>query len=216
MFPLSILQRLFGGGEPAVPDAPESFGYKIGWLCIKTSDSEGVAKSLGLTAVKPSTWKDGVHSVYGEKRYPYQLIFVTPPLDGWTFAVGSWVAEVGGETDPHQDIAKLEQLAKRLSTEFDEAQAFVSERAIDYHVWILAREGKLLRSFGYVGEEGEVLRNEGTPTDAEKDFAWPTVNKDWFPSEKDVMHVAAKWSLDPTEIKNRSASTTLGILGEAH
>jgi hypothetical protein len=216
MFPLTILQRLFGTGEPAAPDAPQSFGYKIGWLCIKTSDNAAVVNALGLTAPKPSTWKDGVHAVYGEKRYPYRLIFVTPPLDGWTFAVGSWVAEVSGASDPHDDIARLERLVTKLSTEFGEAQAFVSERTVDFHVWMLARAGKLVRSFGYIGEEGEVLRNEGAPTDAEADFNWSAVNKDWFPSEDDVMHVAAKWSIDPTHLKDRAASTTLGIIGEAH
>lgn len=216
MFLLSIFQRLFGGEAAAAPDAPEAFGYKIGWLCVRTTDEQAVAKALGLENTKPATWKEGIHKVYGEKRYPYRLVFVSPPVDGWTFAVGSWVVEVGGETEPQKDVLRLEELATRLSSQFGEAQAFVSHRVVDYHVWILARGGKLVRSFGYLGEEGEVLRNEGAVTDAESGFDWKALNTDWFPAEENVMSVAGKWSIDPTSLENHPVSESLGLLGEAH
>jgi hypothetical protein len=54
-----------------------------------------------------------------------------------------------------------------LSATFGEAQGFASHRVIEYHHWMLARNGRLVRCFAYIGETGELLANNGSLTDAE-------------------------------------------------
>ena len=92
-----------------------------------------------------------------------------------------------------------------LSSAFGEAQAFATHRVIEYHHWMLAKSGHLIRCFAYIGETGRLLANTGTLTDAEskiKLFKLP--QERWQPNESDVMAVAADWSFDPTQLTSKS------------
>ncbi len=41
------------------PDQPASFGYKVAWLTMATSDTERVARALRLQGSRAATWTEG-------------------------------------------------------------------------------------------------------------------------------------------------------------
>jgi hypothetical protein len=135
-------------------------------------------------------------------------MFVTPPVQGWVCAV-SW-ALMG---DP--SVAAISQKLVRLSRDFSEAQAFATYRVIEYHHWMLARRGQLIRNFAYLGESGELLANMGALTLAERKLKFFGLPRErWSPDESDVMAVAKGWSFDPTKLTERSGPAEMGILGK--
>jgi hypothetical protein len=71
---------------------------------------------------------------------------------------------VGNGRRDRQSIESLEKQLADLSSTFGEAHAYATHRVIEYHHWMLARNGILLRSFAYLGETGEVLSNTGPVT----------------------------------------------------
>lgn len=92
-----------------------------------------------------------------------------------------------------------------------EPQLFRSHRIVEHHEWVRAVDGKVTRSFSYVGESGEITKNDGavTPVELEDsaaaqcaELAVGTVPFDdtEFPDESTVMTIAAGWSLDPTTL----------------
>jgi len=187
-------------------NAPAPFGYKIGWLTIRSTDQNAVVRALSLSDPAEATWRAGIDAVYGDA---YRVVgsrsrvFVSPPVNGWIFVVGQWT--MGDGDDP----GGIEQLITRLSMEFGEAQAFAIYRVIEYHHWMWAKSGCLERSFSYLGESGQVLRDEGEPTSAELDIGWhrlPEVDEMpdeqgesstsgeafWRPNEEDVMTIAGQ------------------------
>ena len=69
------------------PDGPEPFGTGHAWLAIKTVDVDQVIGILGLDDVGPCNWRTGL-SVVEDPEYSGTYVFVTPPVEGWTFVVG--------------------------------------------------------------------------------------------------------------------------------
>src|SRR5207249_3279306 len=96
----------------------------------------------------------------------------------------------------------------------------------EYHHWLLARDGKLLRSFAYVGDQGEVISDKGdlTPIEASlhinldvpEDYDPFSDEEDTFhpPNERDVMTVAGDWSINPTTLDEYVPVPGPGILAE--
>ncbi len=126
-------------------------------------------------------------------------MFVCPPVDGWTLAVGNDLL-----LDHPIDIATL---STTLRTE---AQQFSSHRVVDAYSWSMARNGVLVRAFEYVGEQGEIVRSVGALTPAE--HASPAAEflslpegpdeseVETWPDEGTVLGIAAAWSIDPSAL----------------
>ncbi len=117
-------------GRPA-PAPPVAFGYKMAWFAVRATDAVRVAGALGFRQPQPCTWKTGVASAYAGDD-----VFLTPPVDGWTLALG--VRLSGDEADV---AARLET----LSREFGEAQYFGTHRVTEYHAWARSVDGRLVR-----------------------------------------------------------------------
>lgn len=200
-------------------DVPVAFGYKMGWLAIRSTDWDPIIDALGLSGAREASWEEGIETVYedGDK-----YLFLTPPIDGWTLVVGNWTGGAGG-----QGIEGAEALICKLSARFGEAQAFSTHRVVEYHHWMLARDGKLLRSFAYLGDSGEVLSDKGEPTPVEKSL---NINLDIpadydpfsgeadkynIPNERSVMTVAGAWSINPSVLDERTGLLGPGILATA-
>ncbi|MFT7615659.1 MAG: hypothetical protein ACI8Y7_000478, partial [Candidatus Woesearchaeota archaeon] len=62
---------------------PVSFGYKHMWFAIHTKNTKKVIEVLGLKNGVPTYWKDGVDEDL------FETVFVSPPVVGWTFVIGS-------------------------------------------------------------------------------------------------------------------------------
>jgi hypothetical protein len=93
----SWLGSVFFSGKPVIawgpPDAdlPLPFGYKTGWLALKTSDLAAVIRQLDLTQVRQATWQQGLAET---RAYPPAgtPVFICPPYrDGrWLSWASIW------------------------------------------------------------------------------------------------------------------------------
>jgi hypothetical protein len=97
-------------------------------------------------------------------------VFVSPPIGGWVFVVGSDLplpdlrdvtARQGGAIDP-----RFEQLFGALSKAFPEVQFFASYRVVGLDGWARARGGRVERIF--LIADGEVYANAGVQSVEER------------------------------------------------
>jgi len=199
----SLFSTLFAPQQQ--PTGPVPFGYKTGWVTVKSVDTAKLVSSFSVRSPRSATWQEGI-----DAAHKGDLAFFTPPVDRWVCAVGELALGQG-------DRASVESLAKRvveLSSKFDEAHAYGTHRVIEYHHWMVAKEGRLLRCFAYFGESGKVLANEGPLTAAERKLRFFNLPQEhWQPNETDVMAIASDWSFDPTRLSSRSGPAKLGVLG---
>lgn len=71
----------------ATPDTPKSFGYRMSWLAIKSTDTHAVAAALALTGLEAANWNTGIGAIY-DRDLSDSYVFVSPPVKGWTFIAG--------------------------------------------------------------------------------------------------------------------------------
>ncbi len=128
-------------------------------------------------------------------------------------------------TGDEQGVREVERLIARISAEFGEVQAFATHRVVEYHHWMLARNGALVRSLAYIGESGEVLADSGEPTPVEIGFDWYPLRRDdsdldeeepedegTWPDEEAVMKVAGEWSINPQLLETFPPAASRGVL----
>ena len=212
--------------EPVVyatePDRPKAFGYRMAWLAIRTRDTGRVIESLGLTDTFSANWNNGIGTVYAEDCDD-ATIFVSPPVNGWTFVVGLALPQPLGKSF----VDKTTPLLLDLGNRFIEVQYYLAYPDLDAFAWVRVIDGRLARAYA-INDVG-VIWNKGRQTKDEKtlgtklyemrgvmkkagDAAGELV---LYPTEQHIMKLAAKWSLDPTEIENLVALPGLGTLGKA-
>lgn len=197
-------------------DFPVPFGYKVAWLALRTPDTQAVVDALGLLWARPSNWGEGVAQAYQSE------VFVTPPLSPWTLAVGFSLFP------PDGPAPFVKPLLERLSRQFGEGQYFCTHRVVEAHVWARGVRGQLVRGYGWIGERGETLWDEGEQTPEERNLGFRFFDERsadaasgdyWarkdlsFPDEGAVMRLAALWSIDPTTLDQQFHEPGLGVLG---
>jgi len=150
------------------PDKPQSFGYKINWLALGTSDTAAVLDALELAEATPANWESGLAAVYGNDPW----VFVSPPIGGWVLAISGCLPYPTIQS--HDDAGKkFDVLFPRLMKRFDDVQFYGSHRVVDFVAWARGLNGKPMRIFAWTGSEGVVLANFGgqTPEEANLRFA---------------------------------------------
>jgi hypothetical protein len=203
-------------------DAPAAFGYDMGWLAVRTRDTQAVVQALGLERPQPCNWNSGIGVVY-DAELGANHIFVSPPVNGWTFVVGLAL--------PHPSTAafvdKCTPLLVALGGRFVEVQSYFCYPPIDMFAWARMVDGRLLRSFA-AGDEG-VIWNKGKTTREERALGLKLFELRGVrgrrgdaggelilhPTEDHVMRLALRWSLDPTRLNERSAAAGVGVIGLA-
>ena len=217
----SLLRRVLGrAGGPetapaslvvdAAPDRPIPFGYKEGWLAVRSDVAEAVASSLGLQGVVRSNWA----SRFDQGNRRLGAVFLTPPVDGWTLvATGSDL-----EADAEANAAQVVEVLERLSAQFGEAQFFGSYRSVSYAAWFRATDGVLHRAYSVA--DGEHAINHGPMTEAERDLGFPDItgiacaelwdtlepaiedDADFYPGSEENPHaIAREWSVSPMDLR---------------
>ncbi len=203
--------------EYKIPDSPVAFGFHMMWFAVKTENTKGVAKTLGLINVSECNWKGGIEEANNG------FVFVTPAIDGWTLACG-WGLPHG---DSQASIKEVKRILKLLSKEFGEAQYFCTDNETHFHGWFKSVNGNIERVFSMFTEHEGLFTIEGQPTDIE--ITLNTVNpfseetdaeyfadeEIVFPDEDLLMQVAEVWSINPTKLEERqNIGKGLGLLGQ--
>lgn len=189
------------------PSGPMPFGYKMAWIAVRCSQPEEVSAFLELTPRRRVTWKEGIDAAYDSNQ---NGVFVSPAIHDWTFVVG-WSTAAIYDAQPNKSFRNSLNV---ISARFGEAQGFATHRVSEYHLWMLARAGEVIRSFEYAGDQGELLDDFGPLTTVEQGVPFFKKPKnEWNPDESDVMRVAAEWSLDPTQLTEESGPPDFGAHG---
>ena len=204
------------------PDRPYPFGYRMAWLAIRTRDTQRVIQELGLYTVQPANWNTGLGAVYDAELGETHM-FVSPPVNGWTFVVGQSLPQPLGKTFTD----KATPLLIELGGQFIEVQYYFCSPEIDFLGWARVIDGKIVRAFA-IGDEG-VLWNRGKPTREEQSLGLKLFEMRGvrgrrgdagaeivlYPTEDHVMHLAGKWGIDPTRVDRVAVEPALGYVGLA-
>jgi hypothetical protein len=203
------------GGDRSNADLPVPFGPKIAWLALDTTETDSVASALDLREAHAATWAEGIEAAH-------QLsVFVTPPLADWTLAVATALFP------PERAEPFVKPLLERLSRQFGEAQYFATHRDVELHIWARARQGRLVRGYGWLGEKGLTLWDEGGQTREERTLGLGSVGSPCpaakevhktnvtGPDEAGVMQLASLWSIDPTALDEEFKEPVMGLVGHA-
>lgn len=201
-----------------VADPPRPFGYKMSWLAVKTEDPQSLIDCLRLEGVKDANWESGIAAVYDDATSDAN-IFVTSPVDGWTFVIGLSLPH------PVNDrfVDKLTPTLMRLGAQYRDVQYFFTYPLIDFFAWARVSKGRLVRAFA-VNDEG-VVWNKGRITAEERAlglrlFELRGVNQRQgdaggelvlYPTEQHVLRIARSWSLDPTRLGDAEGDSAFGL-----
>ena len=212
------------------PDRPKSFGYKVNWLAVKTSNPASVAKTLGIESTVPANWTSGITAAYGrtDTSAKRSWVFLSPPVQGWVFVVSSGLPyPVMHTSDRHGGIGqKFDVMFSRLANDFSEVQFFGNHRVVDFVAWARASDGKTIRIFSY--GDGDVYANIGAQTPEERSLRFLNVSgltlhqatdrlfnvKGALLNEEDVTNLSALWSLDPSKLSELDLPMSLGSVGK--
>jgi len=206
----------------AEPDRPKAFGYRMGWIAIRTRDTDGVVERLGLVDPVTANWNNGIGTVYAEEHED-SSVFVSPPVNGWTFIVGLALPQPISKAF----VDKTVPLLLDLGSQFIEVQYYLAYPALDAFAWARVIDGKLVRAYA-INDEG-VVWSKAKPMKEEKTLGIKLYEvrgvkrkKDdaagelvLYPTEQHIMKLASKWSLDPTAIEDLAIGPAHGILGHA-
>src|SRR5262249_45162600 len=150
------------------------------WMAVKGATLDDLVAHMKLKNSRSVSWEEGITFAYDNK---VKVVFLTPPIKGWILVVG-WPAAAVADAEPVKSFYKT---TEALSARFGEVQAFATHRVLEYHLWMLAKDGDVVRSFAYAGETGEFLDNMGPLTEAERNLSFSNQPPErWTPNEDDV------------------------------
>lgn len=200
---LAGVASLFAQLPKAVPDAPKAFGDQTSWYAVKTTDPAAVKECLHLSDDYAAGWAQGFAAI------EQGMVFVSPPVKGWVFAIGPRLT--------HQSLASDKDpclmLLKGLSEKFGEAQYFSNQRIVEIFAWARAQKGAIVRAYAFNGDEGQVIWDVGEKTKEEKDLGF-NFGEALSPERKNVTDLAGKWSLDPMSIGKEKTPPASGFIGK--
>lgn len=202
-------------------DSPCDFGRKASWLAFQTTNSHAVITALALTDIRASDWKHGIRSACG-LGYKPGIVFVTPPIKGWTLVVGGVAyLHTTGDGDHCTPILL------KLGNTFSDIQYFGSDRQVDFSAWARVVNGDMVRAYSYMADTGLMI-NAGLATPEERALGFGKFGDDQTeplrfrrrgrscvvsPSEDDVLNLAGQWSINPTLLSSLELEPSLGWVG---
>lgn len=194
-----------------IPDTPLSFGYKMAWFSIPTEDTQKILQTFEFSDVTPANWASGVQAVYMDSK----RAFVTPPVDGWTFVLGTGFPIFGTGEQTREFLAYIDALTEHFPTLY----YFGTHRVVDFHAWLKVTGQKLDRAYAYLGESSETLCDKGVKTQDEENLGFrffdelsPESDEEGYferkdlryPDEEDVMKISSAWTIDTQTLDTRT------------
>lgn len=205
-------------GLTSEPDLPLPFGQRIGWIAINTTNTRRVARVLGVSKREWANWRDGLETVHNP-RLSHGKIFISPPLNGWTFVIGSAIPFPTGTRQSDNCLRLLSGLADK----FEDVQYYFADEELGFFAWARLRRGKIGRAFAW-GDEG-IIWNRGRATQEERALGLKPLEPQTakveerssaltrlvYPNEDHVHSLAGAWSINPMDIKFMEAAPGIGI-----
>ncbi len=176
------------------------------WLAIRSASTEAVKEALGLNRAAPCSWEEGLAGGHE--------FFISQRVHGWVIVTGL------GLPSPSDDVDACFLFLTSLSRKLGHVQYFHASRLMHHHAWARLDEGCVTRAYAWTGE---TVWNQGGETLPEVDigmrtFAYGDHSATILDAETNfekVPQLAARWSLDPAEVRLTSARQATGIAGES-
>jgi hypothetical protein len=197
---LPSVQDFFPAQTRNLPMRPEC------WLAIRSVSPEAVKMALGLNRATPCSWAEGIAGAHE--------FFISPRVHGWVIVTGV------GLPNPSEDVDGCFHFLTAMSRQLGHVQYFYANRLFQHHGWARLDEGSVTRGYAWTGE---TVWNQGVETLPEisaglKTFAYGENTATILDAEMNyerVPQLAARWSLDPAEVKLNSVRESTGIAGES-
>lgn len=189
---------------PVRPDAPPRPSC---WLAVRSVSTEAVKTALRLNRAAPCSWIEGLA---GSHEF-----FISPRMRG------GWVIVTGlGLPSPSDDVDATFLFLTEFSRKLGHVQFFYAEKFSRHHGWARLDDGCVTRGYAWAGE---TVWNQGLVTLPEtevglKTFPYGEPSATVVDAElnfEKVPQLAARWSLDPAEVKLDSTRQSIGLAGES-
>jgi hypothetical protein len=199
--------------ESGLPSSPQIFDVPLPaaqrpatWLAIRSVSPESVKDALGLNRAAPCSWTEGLAGGHE--------FFISPRVHGWVIVTGL------GLPNPSEDVDECFIFLSTLSRKLGHVQFFHAERFSRHHAWARLDDGCVTRAYAWAGE---TIWSQGIETLPEIEIGVKTfgygdpagVSLEAENNFEKVPQLAARWSLDPAEVKLNSIRQSIGIAGES-
>ena len=186
--------------SPGTPQRPSC------WLAVRSVSPESVKDALGLNRAAPCSWTEGLAGGHE--------FFISPRVHGWVIVTGLALP------NPSEDVDECFIFLSTLSRKLGHVQFFYAEKFSRHHAWARLDDGCVTRAYAWVGE---TVWHQGVETLPEIEIGVKTfgygdqsaASLDADTNFEKVSLLAARWSLDPAEVKLNSIRESIGIAGES-
>jgi hypothetical protein len=201
-----LLQKHILPTQNFFPFQPQTVPRPGCWLAVRTASPAAVKTALGLNRAEPCSWAEGLRGSYE--------FFISPRIHGWVIVTGL------GLPNPTDDVDATFLFLTALSRQLGHVQYFYASRLLHHHAWARLDDGCVTRAYAWVGE---TVWNQGAKTlpEIEVDvrlFGYGEHAATILDAETNfekVPQLAARWSLDPAEVKLNSLRQATGIAGKS-
>ncbi len=176
------------------------------WLAVRSASPESVKDALGLNRAAPCSWIEGLAGGHE--------FFISPRVHGWVIVTGLALP------NPSEDVDACFIFLSTLSHKLGHVQFFYAEKFSRHHAWARLDDGCVTRAYAWTGE---TVWHQGIETLPEieigvKTFGYGDQSAASLDAETNFEKIpllAARWSLDPAEVKLNSIRESIGIAGES-
>ncbi|HEY4417645.1 MAG TPA: hypothetical protein VGO57_18280 [Verrucomicrobiae bacterium] len=176
------------------------------WLAVRSVSPESVKEALGLDRAAPCSWTEGLKGGHE--------FFISPRVHGWVIITGVALP------NPSDDVDATFLFLQALSRKLGHVQFFYAERFSHHHAWARLDDGCVTRAYAWAGE---TVWSQGIETLPEIECDVKTSGygehglslRDAESNFDRLPQLAARWSLDPAEVKLNSLRQSIGIAGES-
>ncbi|MGC9942876.1 MAG: hypothetical protein ABSE48_13670 [Verrucomicrobiota bacterium] len=176
------------------------------WLAIRSVSPESVKDALGLNRAAPCSWTEGIAGGHE--------FFISPRVHGWVIVTGV------GLPNPSENVDDCFIFLSTLSRKLGHVQYFYAEKFSRHHAWARLDDGCVTRAYAWAGETIWIQGIETLPEIeiGVKTFGYGEQSAASLDAETNFEKMpllAARWSLDPAEVKLNSIRQSIGIAGES-